>query len=347
MRRYDLYVKITRPISLVISSVFLLLLCPLFLIVGFAIKLENYKNSIFFTQSRVGKDGKCFTIYKFTTMVISIPPVPTKELEKNYKLTALGKLLRNTQINELPQLFNVLLGSMRIIGPRPYIIQDTEIEKYRTASDLAKLTPGITFLDRVLGGENLSIQKREIIEKIYLKYDSILWYLCIECCIIFLTSVVVIRKLFYHAIIKFIMKNSKFFKFLLLVTILVVLVLLSTKNGAKSNAPNIYLIEQLQNFIGDLSESVKWWLTFAIRKSAHVIMYFFIYLTTYYFVKKDDKKLFDQIVKAFVIGVCIAIADEYLQSFIPDRTSKASDVLIDSIGLLLGSITIHFNSKKK
>ena len=98
---------IKRIIDIVVSLVFIIMLIPVFLIVGVLIGLVD-RNKIIFTQDRTGLNGKEFQILKFRTM-------------KNGKVTKLGQILRNTSLDEIPQFINVLKGEMSIVGPRPWV----------------------------------------------------------------------------------------------------------------------------------------------------------------------------------------------------------------------------------
>ena len=98
---------VKRIIDIVVSLVFIIMLIPVFLIVGVLIGLVD-RNKIIFTQDRTGLNGKEFQILKFRTM-------------KNGKVTKLGQILRNTSLDEIPQFINVLKGEMSIVGPRPWV----------------------------------------------------------------------------------------------------------------------------------------------------------------------------------------------------------------------------------
>jgi lipopolysaccharide/colanic/teichoic acid biosynthesis glycosyltransferase len=102
---YKKYIK--RILDIVISLLTIILLIPIYSVIAILIKLID-KNDVFFTQVRTGIKGKKFKIYKFRTM-------------KNGKITKLGKILRNTSLDETPQFFNVLKGDMSIVGPRPWV----------------------------------------------------------------------------------------------------------------------------------------------------------------------------------------------------------------------------------
>jgi O-antigen biosynthesis protein WbqP len=101
--------------------------------------------SPFFLQKRVGQWGKVFIIFKFRTLPISTPSVPTHELN-TMEITPYGKFLRRSKLDELPQFFNVILGQMSLVGPRPCLPSQTEIIRLRESSGVLASKPGITGL---------------------------------------------------------------------------------------------------------------------------------------------------------------------------------------------------------
>lgn len=340
MKNYEIYLKITRPIEIILSLLFLVILSPVMLVISILIKLENNSSSVIFSQKRLGKNNNVFAIYKFTTMKKDVPDMPSKQLDSKYRISLLGKILRKTHLNEIPQFVNVIKGEMRIIGPRPVIKEDVDVLGYRNSSDIKLLKPGITFLDRVKGGESLTLDQRESLEKKYIKYKSIFWYLYLDLLTLTLTLVVIIKTLimtpidiFFDSV--FMKKNKKLIYLGFLVLVLFFVFFLSTKTGSVSNSPNVGFVNRLEGIFGPLSENAKWWITFIVRKTAHILEYAIIYTAIFLFIKNKNnykKSLF----VSFVIGIMFACFDEILQSFIPGRTSKVADVLIDCIGLTVG-----------
>lgn len=152
---YSKYIK--RGIDIFLSVIGLILLSPIFGFIAIAIKLDS-KGSVFYKHKRIGKDGEIIYLYKFRSMytdskerleMLLKNPDIRKEWEENFKLkddpriTKIGKFLRKTSLDELPQLLNILKGEMSIIGPRPVI--DEELEKYRqNKSKFLSVTPGLT-----------------------------------------------------------------------------------------------------------------------------------------------------------------------------------------------------------
>ena len=149
-----LNVAIKRMADILISLFMLILLAPLFLIVAAAIKITS-PGTVFFRQERLGKGGKVFTIFKFRTMVMNAEKkgdgLFVYGTEDN-RITGIGKILRKTSLDELPQLLNVLSGDMSLVGPRPPVTY-FPYDGYENYPDWAKkrfrMQPGITGLAQV------------------------------------------------------------------------------------------------------------------------------------------------------------------------------------------------------
>ncbi|MGC8690988.1 MAG: sugar transferase [Caldisericum sp.] len=151
----------------IVSFVALVVFLPLFLVTAILIKLDS-KGPVFFLQERVGKDGKIFRVFKFRTMTTDAPEkTKGKYIDKdNPYVTRVGKILRRTGIDELPQLINVLKGEMSLVGPRPTL--PYQVAKY---NDFQKkrllMKPGITSWALIHGRNKLTWDER-------IKYD--VWY---------------------------------------------------------------------------------------------------------------------------------------------------------------------------
>lgn len=173
------YIKIKRVIDVILASVALILLSPLFAIIAIAIKIDS-KGPVFFAHKRIGKNGKIIKLYKFRSMVInaeelikSFTPEQMREYKENYKLTndpritKVGKFLRKTSLDELPQLINIINGDLSIIGPRPVIAD--ELEKYGTNKDkFLSVTPGLTGYWAANGRSNTTYEQRIEMELYYI-----------------------------------------------------------------------------------------------------------------------------------------------------------------------------------
>ncbi len=173
------YIKIKRVIDVILASVALILLSPLFVIIAIAIKIDS-KGPVFFAHKRIGKNGKIIKLYKFRSMVInaeelikSFTPEQMREYKENYKLTndpritKVGKFLRKTSLDELPQLINIINGDLSIIGPRPVVAD--ELEKYGVNKDkFLSVTPGLTGYWAANGRSNTTYEQRMKMELYYI-----------------------------------------------------------------------------------------------------------------------------------------------------------------------------------
>lgn len=164
IRENKLYLFFKRVIDIVGSLCGLIILSPLFLIVAILIKLEDPKGKIFFSQERNGLNGKTFNMYKFRSMVHNAEELleqlqakneqtgPVFKIKDDPRITKIGKFIRKTSIDELPQLINILKGDMSIVGPRPPIPREVEqYTQYQMQRLLVK--PGLTCYWQV-GGRN-------------------------------------------------------------------------------------------------------------------------------------------------------------------------------------------------
>ena len=148
---YAKYFK--RVLDFLLSLIAIIILSPVLLIIAIAIKIDS-KGPVFFLQERLGKDGKVFKIIKFRTMVVNAEKIGDGlkvKSENDDRITKVGKVLRKTSLDELPQFINVLKGDMSIIGPRPPVTYHPH--KYEEYSDEQKkrfsVRPGITGLAQV------------------------------------------------------------------------------------------------------------------------------------------------------------------------------------------------------
>ena len=179
-----------RIFDLLAALGLMMILAPLFLLVVLAVRLTAVGPVLFRTQ-RVGKGNKLFTMYKFRTMQMDTPQVATHLLkEPDQFLTPIGKLLRRTSLDELPQLINVLSGEMSLVGPRPALFNQDDLIALRTAGGVHEMTPGVTGWAQVNGRDELPIPEKVKLDEWYLKNRN-LW---LDLKIVGMTVFKVIRK---------------------------------------------------------------------------------------------------------------------------------------------------------
>lgn len=182
-KSFQLFVK--RAFDIILSLIGIIILSPLLLLVYVLIKLDS-KGPAIFKQTRVGKDGVNFKIYKFRTMVVNAEKLQKLELDiknienfvfqsrEDSRITKIGSILRKSSIDELPQLFNVLFGSMSLVGPRPEI---EEVVKFYPENYKKRLLvlPGITGLAQVSGRGEIELKKTVYYDLLYISRFSILY----------------------------------------------------------------------------------------------------------------------------------------------------------------------------
>lgn len=152
------YRYIKRGMDIILSGVAIIILSPLLLALCIAIKLDT-PGPILFTQKRVGIHKSFFQIYKFRTMRIDTPKdVPTHMLENPEQyITKVGKFLRKTSLDELPQIFNIFKGQMSIVGPRPALWNQDDLVAEREKYGANDVTPGLTGWAQINGRDELEI----------------------------------------------------------------------------------------------------------------------------------------------------------------------------------------------
>lgn len=153
----------------------LVILSPLFIIVALFILFED-GIPVFFTQKRVGINYSFFNIYKFRSMKKNTPNVATHLLSdpKQY-LLKIGKFIRKTSLDELPNLINIIKGEMVFVGPRPALYNQDDLMALRVEGGVDKLKPGITGWAQINGRDDISIEKKVELEKEYLQKKSFLF----------------------------------------------------------------------------------------------------------------------------------------------------------------------------
>ncbi|MBQ9072385.1 MAG: sugar transferase [Bacilli bacterium] len=198
-----IYLFLKRMFDIIFGIIVLILLIPISILIKIITLLNKDFNSIFYVQVRIGKNGKKFNLYKFRTMI----PNAEEELEellkikkyknewdKNQKLkndpriTKIGKILRKTSIDELPQFINILKGDMSLIGPRPLV--DGELQKHKGNPKIYhSIKPGITGWWVCNGRQEMTYKKRLNLEYYYIKNMGI--WMDIKC--IFKTIKIVLK----------------------------------------------------------------------------------------------------------------------------------------------------------
>ncbi len=182
IKAYDI---LKRFIDIIIGTIGLIVCIPIFIIIGIAIKIDS-KGPVFFKHKRIGKHGKKLEIYKFRTMIENAEEAmknfteeQKKEFAENFKLendprvTRVGKILRKTSLDELPQIINILKGEMSIIGPRPVV--RSELEKYGSNQDkFLSVAPGLTGYWAANGRSDVSYEERMALELYYVNNRSLI-----------------------------------------------------------------------------------------------------------------------------------------------------------------------------
>lgn len=168
------YLKIKRVLDVLISGMALIILAIPFLFVALLQKLSSPSEPVFFRQKRVGQNSHVFYITKFRTMKSTAPKYSSTGDLKNAEsyISKLGRFLRDTSIDELPQLFNVLMGDMSLIGPRPLIRQERSVHYLRRYYGVDQLKPGITGWAQINGRDLLNDYDKVFYDREYLKNVS-------------------------------------------------------------------------------------------------------------------------------------------------------------------------------
>ena len=167
IKKYLAPTKFKRLFDIIFSFLALIILSPLFLVICIIIFFTP-DCKIFFSHERRGRKGKPFKIYKFQTMKNSTPNCATGDLENPEQyITKIGRILRKTSLDELPQLWNILKGDMSFVGPRPLISSEIRMHRLRLEYGVYRYRPGLTGLAQVNGRDDLSIVKKAKYDKEY------------------------------------------------------------------------------------------------------------------------------------------------------------------------------------
>lgn len=196
-----IYRGFKRITDIVLGCVGLIILLPVFLIIGICIKIDS-KGPVIFAHKRIGKNGKKFNMYKFRSMyenaeemIENFSEEQKREYQENFKLendpriTKMGSFLRETSLDELPQIINIIKGDLSIVGPRPIV--DEELEKYgENKEKFLSITPGLTGYWQANGRSNTTYEERMQMELYYIDNQSLL----LDIKIFFKTIVSVLKK---------------------------------------------------------------------------------------------------------------------------------------------------------
>lgn len=178
------YLFMKRALDFLGSFIGLVILSPLFAVIALLIKIETPKGSVFFRQVRVGHEGKEFHMYKFRSMVTNAEDLLEQLIDQNEvngnmfkmkndpRITRIGKFIRKTSLDELPQLWNVLKGEMSLVGPRPALPR--EVEKYTSYDrQRLKMIPGCTGLWQVSGRNSVGFEEMVELDLTYARDRNI------------------------------------------------------------------------------------------------------------------------------------------------------------------------------
>ena len=173
MKKNSVYNLSKRFIDIIVSVMGILVLSPIFILTSIFIKIES-KGPILFKQMRAGKDSKPFCIYKFRSMRTDAPNLGTNEFaDVDMFITKVGKVIRKTSIDELPQLFNILKGDMSIVGPRPVILEEKDLISLRIKRNVDSILPGITGLAQINGRDNIGNEEKVKYDEEYLNTKTL------------------------------------------------------------------------------------------------------------------------------------------------------------------------------
>lgn len=178
-----------RIFDILSSLIAIILFSPILLTLAIIVKCTS-QGPVLFKQRRIGKDNVEFMIYKFRTMRIDTPNVATHLLKNPEQyITPIGKFMRKTSLDELPQLFNILKGEMSVVGPRPALYNQYDLIEMRTNANVHTVRPGLTGLAQVSGRDELENEQKVYFDQQYVQKQSFFFDLKL----IFLTVVKVFK----------------------------------------------------------------------------------------------------------------------------------------------------------
>ena len=170
-----MYSILKRLGDISISLIAITLFCPVFILIAIAIKLDS-EGPVIFKQKRFGIHKKTFYVFKFRTMKMESPKyVATRDLQNPEQwITRVGAFLRKTSLDELPQLCNILVGDMSIVGPRPVVVSERDVIEAREKYGANDVLPGLTGWAQINGRDNLSTDIKAKLDGYYVKNRSLI-----------------------------------------------------------------------------------------------------------------------------------------------------------------------------
>jgi O-antigen biosynthesis protein WbqP len=160
-----------RGLDLLLAAIALMLLSPLLLLIALAVWLED-RGPALFRQARIGREGHPFTLVKFRSMPIGTAHLPSSSAT-SLRVTRVGSVIRRLNLDELPQLLNILAGEMSIVGPRPALASQTELLELRRANGAMNLRPGLTGLAQIRGYDGMPIDEKAAADAEYARRASL------------------------------------------------------------------------------------------------------------------------------------------------------------------------------
>lgn len=161
-----------RIIDIIICLALIPVLLPVMFVIALLLKLDS-RGPIIHNSKRYGQYNKLFRMPKFRTMKIDTPQLATHLIDSKLYVTRVGKILRKTSLDELPQLFSVLAGDMALVGPRPALFNQDDLIALRTKHGIHNLRPGITGWAQINGRDEIPIEQKVQLEREYLNRKSI------------------------------------------------------------------------------------------------------------------------------------------------------------------------------
>ena len=182
---------VKRCFDIVSSFIGLVILVPVFLVIAIAIKIDS-RGPVFFKQKRVGRHGKLFNCYKFRSMSTETPKNCATSLLGNPEqyVTRVGRFIRKFSLDELPQLYCCLLGTMSLLGPRPLIPEEKGCNSMRESLGVFAMRPGISGYAQVNGRDDVYYKNKAIMDALYVKHAS----LALDLKLIFKTIAIVVTR---------------------------------------------------------------------------------------------------------------------------------------------------------